>query len=250
MTDLTWDYTTLAETYHLRAPYAPAFVEQVCRLSGLGAESTVCDVGAGTGFLARELAAHHMQVQAIEPNESMRRAGITQCAQWSNIHWHAGQAEQTGQPSQSADLVSFGSSFNVVDQSLALAEAKRIAHPGGWLLLVWNHRDLTDELQQQIEQIIHQHIPLYRYGSRRKSHQAMLEQSGLFSEVQAISEQFIHRQKACDVINAWHSHATLQRQAGALYEQVMQKIEELILTQQADEIATPFQSKGWLAKFK
>ncbi len=250
MPEITWDYTDLASSYHKRAPYSPRLIEKVVKKAELHEKSVVCDMGAGTGFLSREFAKKGVSVNAIEPNQQMREQGQLQCGHWPHINWFKGAAENSQQPDNSADLISFGSSFNVVDKELALRESLRVCKSGGWFLAVWNHRDLTQGLQAQIEGYINSKIVDYRYGTRRQDHTDYLIETGLFSEVKVYKEEFLFKQTQDDVIQAWYSHATLQRQAGPKYIDILKGIENIIRKQTNAIITTPFYSQAWLAQFK
>ncbi|WP_223788538.1 class I SAM-dependent methyltransferase [Marinicella meishanensis] len=247
---MKWDYTKLAKNYHKRAPYAPELIKQVTTTAQLQANASICDMGAGTGFLAREFAQAGFHVLAVEPNANMRQCGIEHCADLTSIQWSIGQAEQSGLPDHCADLISFGSSFNVVEQDQALAEAHRIVRPGGWFLIIWNHRVLDHGLQRAIEQCIHRHLPDYDYGQRRQDHQHVLESCGHFSQVIPMILDHTHQQTKTDMYEAWQSHATLQRQAKDHFPVILNDIQALIQSEQGSWIHTPYQTRGWLAQFK
>lgn len=72
-------------------------------------------------------------------------------------------------------MVSFGSSFNVVERPAALREVKRIAVARGWFACRWNHRDLDDPLQKEVEATIVSLVPGYGYGVRREDQTAVIE---------------------------------------------------------------------------
>ena len=119
-----------------------------------------------TGKLARPLAERGLIVHAVEPNDEMRRRGLRN-TEGLPVRWREGTGEDTGLVDRSVRAVTFGSSFNVVDQRAALRECRRVVEPGGWLCCLWNHRDLDDPLQARIEGNITAAIPGYQYGSRR-----------------------------------------------------------------------------------
>lgn len=95
------------------------------------------DLGSGTGIFSRQLAAAGFEVTGIEPNAAMRaeaeRAG-------GGPRYQAGQAESTGLPDASADLVVGAQSFHWFDLDRALPEIDRILVPGGLAAAVWNER--------------------------------------------------------------------------------------------------------------
>jgi ubiquinone/menaquinone biosynthesis C-methylase UbiE len=222
---ITWDYTEHASHYDKRADYSKDAIEKLLKTIGCDSSRTVADVGAGTGKLTKELLKHGLTVRSIEPNEAMRTIGIQNTKHLSST-WSVGTGEATGLPAGSVYAVLFGSSFNVVDQNAALAEAFRILVPYGWFGCMWNHRDLNDPIQERIESIIKSAIPGYSYGSRREDPTECIKASGHFRDTQLIEGHFLWPMQTEDVVVAWKSHATLKRQAGSevLFNRIIQQI--------------------------
>ena len=142
----------------------------------------------------------------------MRTIGIKNTAGQA-VNWSVGTGEHTGLQTNSAHAVFFGSSFNVVDQGLTLLEVSRVLKSRGWFGCMWNHRDLNDPIQQQIESIIKSSIPGYSYGSRREDPTSVIAASKLFTATKIIEGSFKWQMPKEDIIVAWRSHATLKRQA-------------------------------------
>lgn len=241
---MTWDYTDLAASYDKRADYVESVIRDVASQRGLAQDAQVADLGAGTGKLTKVLVSIGFEVDAVEPNDAMREIGTRNLA-GTKSRWHVGAGEATGLPDGSVDAVFYGSSFNVVDQTRALEEAIRILRPGGHLCCMWNHRDLDDPLQKEIERIIASHIPGYSYGTRRQDPSEVIAGSGLFEDVRAHEGTQIFEMPREDVMEALRSHATLQRQAGSNYAKILAEIENAV----ADGvIRTPHTTRAWSAK--
>ena len=244
-----WDYSKLAKAYPKRAPYSSIALDEMSSIIKSSSQ-TVSDIGAGTGFLSKELAIRGFHVTAIEPNDEMRKYGIEYTQDNSNVIWKKGTAENTNELDSSFDAITYGSSFNVVDQEVALKEARRIVKPMGWFACMWNHRDLNDPIQKPIENCIKKYIPTYSYGKRRQDQMEILKNSQLFSDIQFISDTFIHKHNIEDVIEAWKSHGTLFLQAKEKFEQVLKEIENYLLSLNKELIDIPYETKIWVAQFK
>jgi ubiquinone/menaquinone biosynthesis C-methylase UbiE len=243
-----WDYTALANAYLKRPDYAHVAIDAMLAIMGARKGDKICDVGAGLGHLTLMLTARGMDVTAVEPNDAMRAHGIKRTIGFTNVRWREGTGEQTDQASQSFDIVTFGSSFNVCDRSLALQETARILKPGGWFACMWNHRQLEDPIQRQIELIISTRIKGYNYGSRREDQRATIDDSGLFSAVVHLDSHIMHEQTISDCVEAWRSHATLQRQAGPAFGNVVASIEEYLRSLNMTKIRIPYLTHIWAAK--
>ena len=226
-----WDYTSLADAYLKRPDYADAAIDGMLAIMGARRSKKICDVGAGVAHLTLMLAARGMDVIAVEPNETMRANGIRRKKSMSNVRWQEATGEHTGQLSQSFDIVTFGSSFTVVDRQAALKETARILKPHGWFACLWNHRQLDDPIQMKIEAIIKDRVRDYDYGSRRDDQTSTIDVSGLFGSVVHLDSRVIHEQTIEDCVEAWRSHATVQRQAGAAFGNVVASIEEYLMSQ-------------------
>jgi ubiquinone/menaquinone biosynthesis C-methylase UbiE len=209
-----WDYTAHASHYDKRADYSVDAIGELLAAIGCTPSTPVADIGAGTGKLTKELLKRGLTISAVEPNEAMREIGMRN-TRGGSVSWSIGTGEATGLANASAYAVFFGSSFNVVDQRLALTEVARILLPGGWFACMWNHRDLEDPVQKQIEAVIKAHIPDYSYGSRREDPSGVIDASQRFSTVSSIERAFLWEMPRSDIIAAWKSHATLKRQAGS-----------------------------------
>ena len=245
-----WDYTNLADAYLKRPAYSEAAIEAMLDVAKVGLNGKICDVGAGAAHLTRLLAARGYGIKAIEPNDAMRANGIKRTSAFPNVKWGEGTGEQTGEDSQFFDLVTFGSSFNVCDRNKALDEVARILKLKGWFACMWNHRNLEDEIQMRIETIIRDKISNYSYGSRREDQTSVIEKSQLFGPVIHLSSKINHLQKVSDCIDAWRSHATLERQAGSSFKAVIDEIEAFLTSLSTETIRVPYFTKIWLAQLR
>lgn len=244
-----WNYSELAEAYLRRPGYSSEALRQVFSRVQLIESSKACDVGAGVGHLTLELASTGSAVTAVEPNDEMRGRGILRTQHLSNVTWIEGTAEATHLPSGAFDLVSFGSSFNVVDRAAALAECRRLLRPGGWFCCLWNHRDLSDPIQAAVERVIHNAIDNYDYGTRRENQTSFLQSSGYFDSIEEISGDVRHEVSRSEALDAWRSHATLHRQAGSAFPAIIAAIESEL--EKFDErVVVPYTTRIWLGKMK
>lgn len=245
-----WDYTNLADAYLKRPDYSDDAIDQLVKTINIRNDAQVCDVGAGAAHLTLMLAKRGFQIQAVEPNDAMRNHGINRTKHLNNVQWHEGTGEKTNQNTSFFDLVSFGSSFSVTDREKALKETARILKPGGWFACLWNHRMLDDPIQSKIEEIITSAVKNYNYGYRREDQTPIIDSSRLFGPVKKIEGVIIHNQSVNDCVEAWRSHATLQRQAGSRFDQIIGRIEDYLksLNHNRDHIKIPYVTRVWTAQ--
>lgn len=251
MSSLSWDYTSLAGSYAGRPPYAETVIEAIVDTAGVRRGDRVADVGAGTGHMAVHLLDHGLVVDAVEPNAAMRDIGRERLRH-AAITWHEAQAEATTLPSDTYRLLTFGSSFNVVEQDAALAEVARVLTRPGWAAMLWNHRDIEgDPLQARIEALIASHVPGYDYGTRRRDPSDDLRASGRFEEPAHVEGTVYHEVDADEWVEAWYSHATLARQAGDQVEPIIDGIAALVdEARDGHRLVVPYTTRCWIAKVR
>jgi ubiquinone/menaquinone biosynthesis C-methylase UbiE len=243
-----WDYTSLADAYLNRPDYSNLAIDAILSIAGIRGKSKVCDVGAGVAHLTIMLARRDLDVVAVEPNDAMRAHGIKRTEAFHNVSWNRGTGEATRQASQAFEMVTFGSSFNVCDRQMALEETARILQPGGWFACLWNHRQLDDPVQSQIERIIKENIPGYGYGTRREDQTSVIDASGLFGPVVHVRSSISHIQTVNECVEAWRSHATLERQAGKEFSNIIHCISNFLGSLDVSSIAIPYSTNIWMAQ--
>lgn len=245
-----WDYTELAEAYLKRPDYAQDAIDGMLETAGVRKGDAVCDVGAGAAHLTLKLAEYGLDICAVEPNDAMRKNGMKKTAQHKNVQWFEGVGEHTGMESGRFALVTFGSSFNVCNRQEALVESRRILKDGGWFACMWNHRDLDDPLQKEIEGIFMARIGDYSYGTRREDQTGVINQSGLFGEVLYVEGTVVHEILAEDFIQGWQSHGTLQRQSKDKFDFINQEIRRVVEAKRETYIKVPYTTRIWMAQAK
>jgi ubiquinone/menaquinone biosynthesis C-methylase UbiE len=245
MTTVQWDYTDRAADYDKRADYSKQAVETVLQKTGAAPGKPVADIGAGTGKLTKLLASNGLTVRAVEPNDAMMAFGVKN-TEGLSVTWTKGVGEKTGLPGSSVHAAFFGSSFNVLDQKATLLEVRRILVPEGYFVCMWNHRDLSDPLQNEIEGVIQQMIPDYNYGSRREDPTAIINASKLFGQVSYLEHTFKVEIPSNIFFEGWKSHATLERQAGPKFASVLKRIQELLKPYKVVDV--PYTTRIWFAR--
>ncbi len=242
-----WDYTELADAYLRRPGYADAAIDAILERSGVRAGLPICDIGAGTGILTVALARRGLAVTAVEPNQAMAAHGRRQTVEWK-VPWIEAVAEATTLADSQFNLVTFGSSFNVTRQDLAMREVSRILQKNGWMACLFNHRVLNDPLQQQVQAVISREVPGFSHGSRREDQAPVIAASGLFHAVEAFDRPVVHRMPWNDYLEAWRSHCTLKRQAGDRFPAVIDAIAAAVNLEPEARIEVPYQTRVWMAQ--
>jgi SAM-dependent methyltransferase len=240
---LDWDYSALAEHYRHRAPYADAPLRRLFATLALANGASVVDIGAGTGRFSAVLVAEGFAVTAVEPNPAMRAIGRRAVPE---AQWFDARGEATGLDGARHALVAFASSFNVLPAAEALAEAARLLEPGGWLVCLWNHRDLDDALQGELQAIVEREVPGYAHGTRREDPTAAIVGDGRFDEPRRFEGAMRHDIDTRDFVDGFRAHATLIRQAGPTLPRVLDALAERLAG--VERLSVPFVTRIFAAR--
>jgi SAM-dependent methyltransferase len=126
--------------------YRPSYPRDLVGLlekeAKLSPESTIADIGSGTGIFSELLLKAGCQVNAVEPNQAMREAAERLLAGFPRFQSVNASAQATTLPDQSMDLIVSAQAYHWFDTPEARAEFRRILKPDGKIALIWNERHL------------------------------------------------------------------------------------------------------------
>lgn len=153
-----------AEKYKASRPEYPVELFLKLQKDGiLKAEDIAADIGAGTGIFSRQLAEYVKAVYAVEPNEQMRRLiGVDHAGGENNIFPLEGSAEHTGLKPESVDVITAAQAFHWFDRGIFKKECSRILKENGYVILVWNVRDMSSDLIKDCYEACKKHCPGFK----------------------------------------------------------------------------------------
>ena len=126
--------------------YRPDYPREILQLfrdeMNLQNDSVVADIGAGTGISARIFLENGNQVFGVEPNAAMREAAEKFLKEFPNFTSVDGTAENTNLETDTLDFVVAAQAFHWFDEARTRAEFKRILKADGFVVLMWNERQL------------------------------------------------------------------------------------------------------------
>jgi len=151
----------VADYVKYRPSYPQAYLDYLVNEVGTNPDSTVADIGAGTGILSKLLAPRAKTVLAVEPNAEMRLAAAEYCKDALNIAVIDGSAEATTLPDSSVDFITAAQAFHWFHLDESKTEFRRILKAGGKVALVWNVRDVITPFGREYESVVKQHCLEY-----------------------------------------------------------------------------------------
>ena len=130
-----------------RPSYPPDAVAWLAEHLRIGPGARVLDVAAGTGKLTRLLEPLGATLSAVEPVAGMREAFVAVSPALPMV---AATAEQLPVAGGALDAITVAQAFHWFDAVPALTEFGRALRPGGRIGLVWNARDRSNDLVDQL----------------------------------------------------------------------------------------------------
>jgi len=156
-----------------RPSYPQEMIEVLVEAGALSPQDVVADVGSGTGKLTELFLRHGNTVFGVEPNAEMREAGERALVRYPGFRSVDGRAEATGLAPSSVDVIAAGQALHWFDLKPAAVEFRRVARPGGRLVIVWNDRDVdASPFMGAYEELLRRHGTDYdlanhqRFGDR------------------------------------------------------------------------------------
>ena len=134
----------VADYVRYRPGYPGGVIEALRSDCGLRPGHCVADIGSGTGFLSELFLKNGNRVYGVEPNEAMRLAGEEYLASYDSFTSVNGSAEATTLDNASVDFVTAGQAFHWFEPEATRREFLRILKPGGWVLVIWNDRRVSE----------------------------------------------------------------------------------------------------------
>lgn len=151
-----------AEDYVIGRPaYADDFIDYLYFKRGFSDKSIIADVGSGTGKFAKQLLDKGSFVFCIEPNEEMRNTAIKELGAYEKFKSIKGTASETTLADHSVDFVTVAQAFHWFDVDLFQKECKRILKPRGKVILIWNMRDMSAEVNKASYDIYAKYCPKF-----------------------------------------------------------------------------------------
>ena len=117
---------------------------------------------------------------------------------------------------------------------------------------MWNHRNLRNIHQREIEKIIKSYLSNYSYGDRRRDYKKMLGKEKSLLNVQKITQSFSIKINKKDFIKAWKSHGTLRRNCENLtqFNKIISSITIYVNSLSNDYVEVPYDNVAYLAQLK
>jgi SAM-dependent methyltransferase len=122
----------------VRPTYPDELFDDLVTISGISAESSVLEVGCGTGQATRPLAALGCNVTAVEAGAGMAAIARQRLASYPNVEIETSTFEEWDDRRRRFDLVVAASAWHWIDPSVGWTRARHVLRRHGWMALLGN----------------------------------------------------------------------------------------------------------------
>ncbi|TYR73738.1 class I SAM-dependent methyltransferase [Rossellomorea vietnamensis] len=151
------EFDNKTKEYSIGRPTYPNEVLKILSELGVNKQSTIADIGAGTGILTHMLGSLECSVLAIEPNEQMLYECRKHCKDINNIQFIKAPAEETSLKENSVDVITIAQAFHWFDKNLCKKEFQRILKDDGYVLILWNEMQTDSQFAQEYTTALHKY---------------------------------------------------------------------------------------------
>ncbi len=125
----------------------------------------VADIGSGTGIFSVGVSPFVKTVYAIEPNQDMRTTAEKQFISYDNLVSINATAEKTSLEDCSVDVITVAQAFHWFDRVSFKKECERILKPDGYVVLIWNDRDISSPVIKDNFEVNQRFCPNFKGSS-------------------------------------------------------------------------------------
>lgn len=130
-------FNDVAERYDAIRPTYPAqTIADLAAVAGLSEDSSILEIGCGTGQLTVPLASLGATVTAIELGDALAAVARRYLSSYPSATVLTGAFEDMAVPKQKYDLVVAATAFHWLDEATRVDRCAQMLRPGGWLAVI------------------------------------------------------------------------------------------------------------------
>ncbi len=132
-------FNGVADVYdRVRPTYPDEMFHDLVAITGVDRESSILEIGCGTGQATQALAAIGCSVTAVEPGKALADLARRRVETFSNVEINTARFEDWDDRGRRFDLLVAAASWHWVDPSIGWRRAHNVLRPGGWLAVLGN----------------------------------------------------------------------------------------------------------------
>lgn len=132
-------FNDVADVYdRVRPTYPDELFEDLVAMTAVDEQSSILEVGCGTGQATRSLAALGCSLTAVEPGDALAHLARQRMEPFPNVAIETATFEAWENRGEQFDLIVAAASWHWVDPEIGWRRGRDVLRPGGWLALLGN----------------------------------------------------------------------------------------------------------------
>lgn len=237
-------YSGAAQAYREARPrYPDAMIDDVIRMAGLAANSSVLEIGCGPGIATEAFAKRGLVMQSVEPSPAACSLARAACQAYPQVTVTNSTFEDFPLAGQQFDAVLAATSFHWVSPEVACKKSAEALKPGGDLILLWATPpqpgvkvcDRTQPIYEQFglaDKIRYQHRDKEYYQTNFEAFAQTIGESGYFEFANVVMSEQQSRysvDKYLALLSTLSDYIALTPEVrGALFEALSEKLRDCV----------------------
>jgi SAM-dependent methyltransferase len=135
--DLKTTFNEDAENYDRARPnYPDAVFDDLAEMTGLGAGSSMLEIGCGTGQATGALAKRGYRVTCVELGDNLAEVARRNLAEYPDVHVENAAFEEWDAEGRRFDAVFAAQAWHWLEPEFRYRKAAEVLRPGGWLAIL------------------------------------------------------------------------------------------------------------------
>jgi len=163
-------FDSVADEYaDIRPGYPDELFEFLVRTAGIGMQSTIVEVGCGTGQATLDFAKRGFSVLCLEPGAQLAKRARQELLPYPNVSLEQCRFEEWEPASRRFSLLFSAQAYHWIDPEIAVTKPREVLEPNGIVALIWNvdRRD-SSAMRAALDCCYEHHAPQLAAKSRDK----------------------------------------------------------------------------------
>lgn len=198
-------FKKVGKSYHLgRRDYPPKLFRDIISLTKLSKDSSILDIGCGTGKSTLPFVKKKYNLLGIDISESMLNMARKLSSKYKTVKYKKISFERINLPENHLDLIIIGTALHWLDPKIAYKKAYKTIKPGGHIAIFWEPMEFLRSLPQSIKSVLISNCPNYPLTSNKNKGWMKIEKrlkSNKFLKIQIREYSYIQNYNQTEFIN-------------------------------------------------
>ncbi|PIN93375.1 hypothetical protein COU54_03180 [Candidatus Pacearchaeota archaeon CG10_big_fil_rev_8_21_14_0_10_31_24] len=204
-------FKKIGATYHKgRRDYPQNLFKEIISLSNLEKNSSILDIGCGTGKSTLPFVKKGYDVIGIDISDNMLNIARRLSSGYKNIKYKKNSFESINLPENHFDLIIIGTAVHWLNPKIAYKKAYNLIKPRGYISIFWESIEFLKSLPEDIKLVLISNCPNYPLKSNKNKSIKKIEgrlKKNKFTKLNLINYHYVHEYNPSEFINLIKSYS-------------------------------------------